>query len=115
MPHGLPKCSKCGSYPCTYREIASIAICFDLTDNKFNEVSHSSNPNYQGLRGIGFEYNGVVIDSTLTEPDNIGEVEAECGGCGNCWILRNFKTIDGLIELHGFNKGTKTPGLKEMK
>ena len=107
MSQSIPKCSKCSSPPCTYRELATTAISFDLSDNKFNEVNEYSNPNYQGVRKVGFDHKGITIDSTMEEPDNIGKVEAECSNCGHRWILRNFRTIEGLIELHGFNKGLK--------
>lgn len=107
MPHKLPKCSKCGGSPCGYRELAATSIHFDLTNNKFNEANEYLNPNYTGIQRSGFNHNNVLIESTLGEADNIGKVEAECGACGHTWILRNFRTIEALIDLHGFNEGKK--------
>jgi hypothetical protein len=45
----------------------------------------------------------------MDEPDNIGKIEAECSDCGHVWMLRNFRTIEDLIDPHGFNKGSKLP------
>lgn len=105
-----PKCSKCGLSPCTYREIATTAIRFDLMDKKFNEVNETMHPNKTGVQKTGFLHyfqgKTILIESELEEPNNIGKVYAECS-CGHSWILRNFRTIDDLIDLHGFNKGIK--------
>jgi hypothetical protein len=98
----LPKCPKCKCSPCTYREIAVTAARFDLLDNKFKKASHTPVDNYQKR---GFPHpseNNVNIQWELDEPDNIGKIEAECGGCGNLWFLRKFKTIEELITLHGY-------------
>lgn len=111
MAQNLPKCPKCGGSPCTYREIAITAMTFDLIDNKFNEADQYFNPNETGIQSRGWihsaEGENVKIDASMEEPDNIGKVEAECGGCGHTWMLRNFRTIEALIDLHGFNKGNK--------
>jgi hypothetical protein len=116
----LPKCSKCGETPNCYRELASTAIRFDLTNAKFDEARSTMDINrdrvnsgavqagYTNLRAVGFSYYSsedgeISIDSELEQADNIGKVEAICE-CGHSWILRNHKKIDSLISLHGFNR-----------
>lgn len=99
-----PKCPKCKGTPCTYRELAVTAARFDLSGDKFEEASYDQVDNY---RKRGFPHpsqSNVNIQWELEDPDNIGKVEAECGKCGNSWVLRNFKTIEDLIELHGYKE-----------
>lgn len=107
----IPKCSKCGSHPGTYRELATTAIRFDLSSNKFNESDQYINPNKVGVQQEGFysnfEGDSVLIESELEQPEHSGKIEAECSGCGHLWILRGFKSIDELIGVHGINSGRK--------
>ncbi|MCI2286100.1 hypothetical protein L3081_25085 [Colwellia sp. MSW7] len=110
MSKALPKCSECGCSPCSYRELATTAIRFDLTNNKFDEAGQYMHPNKTGVQHTGFNYHfeekAIEIESELEQPERSGKVEAQCS-CGHIWILRNFSTIDALIDLHGFNKGKK--------
>jgi hypothetical protein len=115
----IPKCSKCGETPNCYRELASTAIRFDLTNSKFDEARSTMEINRDrvnsgrvqagdtDVRTVGFSYYSeedgtILIDSELEAADNIGKVEATCE-CGHSWILKNHRTIDSLISLHGFN------------
>ena len=111
MKNSLPKCPKCGSSPCTYRELAMTAIRFDLSNNKFDEADQYIHPNKTGVQHTGFDYQfegvSIEIESELEEPEHTGKVEAECSGCGHRWVLRGYRTIDELIDLHGFNRGKK--------
>lgn len=120
----IPKCSKCGETPNCYRELASTAIRFDLTNSRFDEARSSMDINSDrvksgkieaactdNLREVGFFYSSeedgaILIESELEAADNIGKVEATCE-CGHSWILRNHRTIDSLISLHGFNSANK--------
>lgn len=119
----IPKCSKCGEAPNCYRELASTAIRFDLTNSKFDEARSTMEINrdrvnsgriqagHTDVRTVGFSYYSeedgtILIDSELEAADNIGKVEATCE-CGHSWILRNHRTIDSLISLHGFNSANK--------
>ena len=100
----LPRCPKCNGTPCTYRELAVTAARFDLSDDKFEETAFNKSYQYQKR---GFPHpseKNVNIIWELEEPDNIGKIEAECSKCGGLWILRKFKTIEELIELHGYKK-----------
>lgn len=111
-----PKCSKCGSSPSVYRELATTAIRFDLSGNKFNESDQYTNPNQVGMQHHGFyssfEGNSILVDSELEQPEHSGKIEAECSSCGHVWMLRGFTSIDELINVHGVNDGKKIGGDK---
>lgn len=111
MVKKLPKCSKCGSFPSAYRELATTAIRFDLNNDKFDEADQYIHPNKTGVQHTGFYYqfedDSIEIESELEQPECTGRVEAECADCGHKWLLRGFRTIDKLIDLHGFNHGKK--------
>lgn len=100
-----PKCPKCNSSPDCYRELASASYRFNLENNKFLEAPYIHKTVWQQT---GFDFNGTKIDCELEEIDNTGEILAECGECGHLWKLRKFKSIDKLIEIHGFCE-TKKP------
>jgi uncharacterized C2H2 Zn-finger protein len=105
-----PQCPKCHSSPSMYRELASTARRFDLEGDQFNEAPYLlCNPTW---RQTGFDSSGVKIEVSLEDIEPTGEVLAECSKCEHIWKLRNFKYIDELIEVHGFNSAIKPDKLK---
>lgn len=95
-----PQCPKCRSAPGTYRELAATAYRFELENNQFTEAPALMTKGVAPTRR-GFVHGEHVIDNELDDIDPTGEVLAECSNCGHVWKLRNFNSIDDLIDLHG--------------
>ena len=100
----LPRCPQCKGSPSAYRELQLTSMDFNLTNGRFDQ-SYFNETEQRFNKGFSHPTEpDVDIDWELSDLNPTGKIEATCGNCGHGWILRKFKRIDELIELHGYNK-----------